>query len=92
MSAEIIKGNYDHASDIWSVGIITYILLSGYSPFYGENDREVAKALLRGRLSFMHGWDNVSKLAMDFISQLLNVDSKQRLTADAALMHPWLKK
>lgn len=91
MSAEIIKGKYGHASDIWSVGVIAYILLCGYSPFYGKDDSEVAKAILRGQLTFIHGWDGVSNLAMDFITRLLNVDPKKRLTADAALMHPWLK-
>lgn len=90
MSPELIRGNYDRASDIYSVGVIAYILFCGYAPFNGNDDREVANAILAGEYTFVHGWDGVSEAAMDFLKCLLNPDPRQRLTANEALMHPWM--
>lgn len=91
MSPEILSKNYDKSSDLWSLGVFTYILLCGYSPFNGDNDDDVAKAIHACDYNFVHGWDGKSQDALDFIQCLLKKDPRERLTADEALMHPWLK-
>lgn len=90
-SPELLNRSYDRAADIWSVGVITYILLCGYSPFDGENDHDVAESIHQCNYTFVHGWDGVSDVAFDFIRCLLRKDPSARITADMALMHPWLK-
>ncbi|XP_040072551.1 obscurin isoform X2 [Ixodes scapularis] len=80
------------ASDMWSVGVISYILLSGISPFLGQNDRETLKNVQTGKINFLHdGFAKVSDDARDFISKLLVFDPSERLDVRAALAHPWLK-
>ena len=91
MSPELIMGSYDRAADIYSVGVIAYILFCGYAPFNGQDDKEVEKAVLSGEYAFVHGWDGVSSAALDFIKCLLTPDPRVRLTAEEALMHPWLE-
>ena len=92
MSPELIQGNsYDYAVDVWSVGVITYILLCGHAPFYGSDDDQIAKAIVEGGYTFAYGWEGVSPKALDFIRCLLKVDPEKRWTAEEALMHPWLK-
>lgn len=91
MSPQLLLRDYDRSADLWSVGVIGYILLSGYSPFNGDNDQEVIEAILRCEYTFIHGWDSVSDDALEFIRSLLMKNPRKRLTADEALMHPWLK-
>ncbi|KAL3804535.1 hypothetical protein HJC23_002574 [Cyclotella cryptica] len=92
MSPELLKGKYDRATDIWSIGVIAYILLCGYPPFNGENDKAIVEAIRRGHYTFVDGWEGVSILALDFVKSLLRRDPRRRFTAEEALMHPWLKK
>ncbi|ORX53780.1 Pkinase-domain-containing protein [Piromyces finnis] len=90
---EILKGkSYSKAVDLWSVGIITYILLSGYSPFYYCKDtNQLYDAIMHGRYTFEDRyWHNISSCAKDFIKALLQVDPEKRITAEEALDHPWL--
>eukprot|EP01116_Phalansterium_solitarium_P023212 TRINITY_DN8018_c0_g1_i1.p1 TRINITY_DN8018_c0_g1~~TRINITY_DN8018_c0_g1_i1.p1 ORF type:complete len:316 (+),score=117.72 TRINITY_DN8018_c0_g1_i1:70-948(+) len=83
---------YDKEVDLWSIGVITYLLLCGYPPFYGESLPEVFEQIMKGHFEFNSPyWDNISSEAKDFIKKLLLVDSKKRLTADNALQHPWLR-
>lgn len=91
MSPELLKGKYDRATDIWSVGVIAYILLCGYPPFNGDDDSEIVEAIRRGHYTFVDGWEGVSILAVDFVKSLLRRDPRRRFTAEEALMHPWLK-
>lgn len=80
------------ASDMWSVGVISYILLSGISPFLGLNDRETLKNVQNGKINFLHdGFAKVSDDARDFISKLLVFEPSERMDVRAALEHPWLK-
>ncbi|XP_067131065.1 obscurin-like isoform X2 [Centruroides vittatus] len=80
------------ASDMWSIGIITYLLLTGSSPFLAENDRETLKNVQQGKVNFFH--DNyvvLSDEAKDFVSKLLVVDPSGRIDVKSALKHPWLR-
>jgi serine/threonine protein kinase len=90
-SPELIKGRYDRATDVWSIGVLTYVLFCGYAPFNGKDDTEVAKAIVAEDCVFVYGWESASAHAVDFIKCLLNPDSRNRLTADEALVHPWLE-
>ena len=93
MSPELLKGKYDAASDIWSVGIVTYVLLCGYPPFNGSSDSEIQESTRRGRLHFQgNAWFNKSDDAMDFVKCLLRKDARKRFSAREALCHPWIRK
>lgn len=82
---------YGKAVDVWSIGVISYILLCGYPPFYHENDAELFQQIMRGDYEFDSPyWDNISSSAKDFIRRLMNVDSKARITCEECLKHPWI--
>ncbi|XP_052897549.1 obscurin [Anopheles moucheti] len=76
--------------DMWCVGIITYILLGGVSPFLGRNDRETLTRVKEGKWTFIGSvWDNISAEARDFITRLLVYEEKHRMTIRDALNHSW---
>ncbi|XP_066587330.1 obscurin isoform X6 [Prorops nasuta] len=79
-----------YPADMWSVGIITYILLSGISPFRGTNDKETLLRIRDGRWEFDERWTNISNEARDFVRSLLIYQPEKRLNVRAALEHPWL--
>ncbi|CAK9081122.1 unnamed protein product [Durusdinium trenchii] len=88
---EVLRGNYTERCDMWSLGILTYILLDGRAPFMGRNDRQTYRLILQGEYRFAEErWAHVSANAKDFISKLLQVDPQQRMTAEEATVHPWL--
>lgn len=89
---EVLKGEvYDSSVDMWSLGVITYILLCGYEPFYGDSETEVFRKILRCQYAFDEPWwDDVSTLAKDFVSRLLSEDAKRRMSVHEALHHPWI--
>ncbi|CAG2237917.1 CAMK4 [Mytilus edulis] len=93
VAPEVLAGKkYTPAVDVWSCGVITYILLCGYEPFYEESEREVYKRILKGDYHFDSPfWDSISWNAKDLISKMLQLDPKKRITADQALQHPWVK-
>lgn len=79
--------------DVWSIGVIAYILLCGYPPFYDEdgNDDNLFAQIMKGEYEFDSPyWDNISEPAKDFISHLICVDSSKRYTCKSALEHPWI--
>ncbi|XP_017890129.1 obscurin isoform X5 [Ceratina calcarata] len=78
------------STDMWSVGIITYILLSGISPFRGNNDRETLMKIREGKWDFDDRWKNISEEAKDFIRSLLMYNCERRMDVSTALAHPWL--
>lgn len=79
--------------DMWSLGIITYILLSGISPFRGEHDRETLTKIKSGRWSFDESyWMYISSEAKDFITKLLCFNPEDRMDVKTALRHPWLER
>lgn len=78
---------------MWSIGVITYILLCGYPPFYGDSDNQIFEHVRTGQFDFPSpDWDNISSAAKDFICALLRKDPASRLTASAALRHQWIKE
>ncbi len=81
------------ASDIWAIGVITYFLLCGYTPFDRDSNLEEMQAILAADYSFtpVEYWRNVSDNARDFIRRCLTVDPRNRMTAHLALQHPWIK-
>ena len=91
MSPELLKGSYDKSTDMWSVGVVAYILLCGYPPFNGNSDAEIVAAIRRGHYTFEDGWAGKSSEALDFIKCLLRRDPRRRYSAKQALNHPWLQ-
>jgi calcium/calmodulin-dependent protein kinase I len=83
---------YDREVDMWSVGVITYILLCGFPPFYAETVPEVFEQILKAEYDYPEEyWGEISDAGKDFINHLLVVDPKARLTAKQALEHKWLQ-
>ncbi|VDO60779.1 unnamed protein product, partial [Onchocerca flexuosa] len=79
------------ASDLWSVGVLTFVLLSGISPFLGDNDTETVRNVMLGNYSLdIEEFGQISNEAKDFVSKLLILDQRGRLNVDEALRHPWL--
>ncbi|KAM9182257.1 calcium/calmodulin-dependent protein kinase type 1 isoform 2-T2 [Mergus octosetaceus] len=82
---------YSKAVDCWSIGVIAYILLCGYPPFYDENDAKLFEQILRAEYEFDSPyWDDISDSAKDFIRHLMEKDPKKRFTCEQALQHPWI--
>jgi len=82
---------YDKEVDLWSIGVITYILLCGFPPFYNENISKLFEEIMQADYDFPEEyWGHISDNAKDFISKLLVADPCRRLTAAEALNHPWL--
>jgi len=92
VAPEILEGvAYDEKSDMWSLGVIVYILLGGYPPFIEQNQRELFRKIRKGQYEFHEEyWGSVSPEAKDFISCLLTVQPSKRLTAEQALKHKWM--
>ncbi|TYJ40144.1 hypothetical protein E1A91_A04G119000v1 [Gossypium mustelinum] len=92
MAPEVLKRNYGPEIDIWSAGVILYILLCGVPPFWAESEQGVAQAILRGLIDFKRDpWPNISESAKSLVRQMLEPDPKLRLTAKQVLEHPWLQ-
>lgn len=82
---------YGKAVDVWSIGVISYILLCGYPPFYDENDANLFAQILKGEFEFDSPyWDDISDSAKDFIHKLMCVNVEERYTCKQALAHPWI--
>ncbi|XP_013175915.1 PREDICTED: muscle M-line assembly protein unc-89-like isoform X2 [Papilio xuthus] len=95
VAPEVARGEgVSYPADMWSLGIITYILLSGHSPFRGLNDRETLTRVQDGSWSWHDEswWSRMSTECRDFISRLLVVDWRQRMDVRTALDHPWLTR
>lgn len=82
---------YDQQSDMWSVGCIVFLLLSGNLPFMGRSQKELFRKIVAGRFEFKEqDWANVSDDAKDLVEKMLVLDPDQRISATAALRHRWL--
>jgi len=93
VAPQVLSGRYDHTCDLWSVGVIMYILLCGYPPFYGRNDQEVLTKVKKGNYSFDDkDWARVSSDAKGLIRKLICFNPRDRFTAEQALNHAWIKQ
>ena len=92
VAPEIVRGTgYGKEVDYWSIGVIIYIMLCGFPPFYDENNAKLFKMIMECDYSFPSPyWDNVSETAKDLITKILVPDPAKRLTAEQILSHPWL--
>ncbi|KAK9123197.1 hypothetical protein Sjap_012799 [Stephania japonica] len=92
MAPEVLKRNYGPEIDVWSAGVILYILLCGVPPFWAETEQGVAQAIIRSVIDFKREpWPKVSENAKDLVKKMLDSDPKRRLTAEQVLEHPWLQ-
>ena len=90
MAPEVILNDYTEACDMWSAGVMLYIILSGCPPFQGNTDQEILENILQGTYDFDDEiWDEISDEAKDLIEKLLVVE-KERLKPKQALEHPWI--
>ncbi|KAL6540691.1 cyclin-dependent serine/threonine protein kinase [Orobanche minor] len=91
VAPEVLHRSYGTEADMWSIGVIAYILLCGSRPFWSRTESGIFRAILKGDPSFDESpWPSLSLDAVDFVKQLLNKDYRKRLTAAQALSHPWL--
>ena len=92
VAPEVLKGTqYGKEVDCWSIGVIAYILLCGYPPFYYENDATLFAQIMRGEYEFDSPyWDKISDSAKDFVGHLMTVEVSKRYTCDDAIKHPWI--
>mmetsp|Transcript_15168 Transcript_15168/g.17572 ORF Transcript_15168/g.17572 Transcript_15168/m.17572 type:complete len:712 (+) Transcript_15168:387-2522(+) len=93
MAPQVLQGVYNSQADMWSVGVITYMLISSHRPFYNKKRKIMIDRIMRCDYSYNKGyWDPISGEAKDFIDHLLVLDSRNRYNAQQALNHPWFKK
>lgn len=91
IAPEVLSGNYDEKCDIWSAGVLLYILLCGYPPFYGKNDNLILAAVKKGIYDFSgKEWKTVSDQAKDLIKHMICPNDK-RYTSEQVLQHDWMK-
>ena len=84
------QGECSNACDIWSIGVILYVLLSGYLPFYGNTQEELFDKILTASFSFNNKcWDDISDQAKDLVSKMLTLRPEDRPSAEECLKHPW---
>nr|GEV61980.1 calcium-dependent protein kinase 26-like [Tanacetum cinerariifolium] len=91
VAPEVLLRHYGSEIDIWSAGVILYILLSGVPPFWGETENDVFREILQGELDFSFDpWPVISESAKDLIKKMLLRDRCRRITAYEVLRHPWI--
>ena len=82
MAPEVLEGAYNYKCDLWSLGVVMYVLLSGYLPFQGVNKNDVFKKIMKGKFHFNHKeFEKVSPEGKDLICRLLVVDPDKRLSS-----------
>ncbi|CAA7031658.1 unnamed protein product [Microthlaspi erraticum] len=93
VAPEVLRRRYGKEVDIWSAGIILYILLSGVPPFWAETEKGIFDAILEGHIDFeSQPWPSISNSAKDLVRKMLTADPKRRISAADVLQHPWLRE
>ena len=93
MAPEVLMGKeYNFSADVWGIGVITYLLLTGYLPFDEEEDKEVIRKTLFDSIPFDNdSWKNISSKAKEFIKKILKKDKEERITIEQILKDPWIE-
>ena len=92
IAPEVLGGTYTEKCDLWSIGVMLYVMLSGKPPFNGRNDREILQKVQKGAYQLEDAqWLERSEEVRHLIRQLMEKDPKKRLSATQALKHPWLQ-
>ena len=90
LAPEVLKGNYDKECDVWSLGVIMYLLLCAYQPFEGDDMRDIFFKIAKGRYDFKGSeWEHVSASAKDLLRKMLTLDPEQRIAITEVMRHPW---
>ncbi|KAF9621650.1 hypothetical protein IFM89_025561 [Coptis chinensis] len=92
VAPEVLGRSYGKEIDVWSAGVILYILLSGVPPFWAETEKGIFDAILEGKIDLRSApWPSISDAAKDLVKKMLTWDPKKRINAAQALAHPWMK-
>jgi len=92
IAPEVLVGTYTEKCDMWSIGVILYIMLSGRPPFNAPSENEIMRKVKRGTWDFKgEVWESISPEAKDLIEKLMEKDVGKRIDAVTALAHPWIK-
>ena len=93
IAPEVLNKNYNEKCDVWSCGVIMYILLSQRPPFGGRNDKEIMENVKKGTFDLQSPpFNKLSESGIDLINKLLTIDVDKRISAEEALNHPWFKE
>ncbi|KAI8010977.1 Calcium-dependent protein kinase 19 [Camellia lanceoleosa] len=93
VAPEVLRRRYGKEIDIWSAGVILYILLSGVPPFWAKAEKGIFDAILKGEIDFdSQPWPSISRSAKDLVRRMLTQDPKKRITSTQVLEHPWIRE
>lgn len=87
---KVYTERYDHRCDLFSAGVLLYVLLCLYCPFDGEEDKDILSKVMRGKFTFPEeDWGGISDEAQDLLKRLMSKWPRRRPAAEEALQHPW---